>query len=227
MASGLYALTFPKPQGYVTNTGVLTEEQARGLARLSTELEQKTGIQCATVIMESIDDTPVEDAAQDLFKKWGIGKKGKDNGVLFLIALKEKKARIHVGYGLEGDLPDGKVGAILDKDVLPYFKKGEIEKGVISGHLALVTTLAKLHGVELTGVPKRQVSQKSDIPEWVQLLMLIALVLFLWKGRGWVFLPLIFMAGAGFGGRGRDGDSDGFGGFGGGDSGGGGASRGW
>jgi uncharacterized protein len=223
-----FSLTLPSPTGYVTDPShVLSEQQQKSLHRLSRELEQKTGIQAATLILADGEDTPVEDLAQTVFSTWKIGKKSKDNGVLFLVVLKQKKVRIHVGYGLEGDLNDGKAGELLDQAVLPYFKKGDIQTGVISGHVALAKTLAKAKGVELTGVPKQQYSNRSSIPEWVQFLMLIGLILFLWKGRGWVFLPLIFLGGAfGGGGRGRD-DSDSFGGFGGGDSGGGGSSRDW
>jgi len=91
------------------------------------------GIEMAVVVIRSLDGLSVEEVAERLFNRWGIGKKGKDNGLLFLWSTGDRKVRIEVGYGLEGVIPDGKAGAILDAYVIPRFRDGEFEDGVIAG----------------------------------------------------------------------------------------------
>ena len=97
------------------------------------EIQQSHGIEMAVVVVRSLDGLTIEDAAEQLFKLWGIGQKGKDNGLLFLWSTGDRKVRIEVGYGLEGVVPDGKAGAILDAYVVPKFKSGEFDEGVIAG----------------------------------------------------------------------------------------------
>ncbi len=79
--------------------------------------------------------------ATELFNKWGIGKKGKDNGVLFLISVGDRRVEIETGYGVEGILPDAKVGNIINTQIIPRFKKGDFEGGTLAGTKALVVIL--------------------------------------------------------------------------------------
>jgi uncharacterized protein len=85
------------------------------------------------VVVESLDGLSIEEFAEQLFNRWGIGKKNRDNGLLFLWSTGDRKVRVEVGYGLEGVLPDGKAGAILDSYVIPMFKAGEFDEGVVGG----------------------------------------------------------------------------------------------
>ena len=85
----------------------------------------------------------MEEAAVKLFELWGIGKKNKDNGLLLLWSTGDRRVRIEVGYGLEGALPDGKVGAILDTYVIPKFKAGDFDQGLIDGVDAVVARRAR------------------------------------------------------------------------------------
>lgn len=101
-------------------------------------VEKSHGIEMAVVVIRSLDGLTIEDAAEKLFKLWGIGKKGRDNGLLFLWSTGDRKVRVEVGYGLEGVLPDGKVGAILDNYVIPRFKANNFDGGVIDGVNALL-----------------------------------------------------------------------------------------
>ena len=218
--SPLLAFESPQTHGFVTDyAGVLSVEQQRDMTALSTELAQKTGIEVATLIVPSIGDTPVEDAAQTVFNAWKIGQKGKDNGILFFVSLKPRKMRIAVGYGLEGELPDSKAGRLLDDVVLPYARNNQLAQGVYAGHVLLLDQLAKAHHVGLTGAAKVKPQERRGIKS-SSLLRIVVFLGILWlifgRGRrgggggGW-WLPLMFMGG----------------GFGGGDSGGGGASRDW
>src|SRR5689334_9873608 len=108
-------------------TGALRAETVARLNQTIGEVERTSGIEMAVVVVRSLDGLTVEDAAEKLFKLWGIGKKDKDNGLLFLWSTGDRKVRVEVGYGLEGVLPDGKVGAILDSAVIPQFKAGEFD----------------------------------------------------------------------------------------------------
>ena len=102
------------------------------------DIQRTHGIEMAVVVVRSLDGLSIEEVAEKLFKLWGIGKKDRDNGLLFLWSTGDRKVRVEVGYGLEGVLPDGKVGAILDAYVIPRFKTGEFDAGIIAGVDAVV-----------------------------------------------------------------------------------------
>src|SRR4029077_3943304 len=103
-----------KPHGYVTDfAGALDPRGAQALEAYCAQLDAATGAQLAVVLVPTLDGEPIEDAAVRLFKEWDIGKKGKDEGILVLLAIKDRKQRAEVGYGLEGDIPDGYAGSVL------------------------------------------------------------------------------------------------------------------
>jgi uncharacterized protein len=118
--------------------GALRPETIAGLNTTIGELADTTGAEIAVVVIKSLDGLSVEEAAVKLFEMWGIGKKDQDKGLLFLWSTGDRRVRVEVGYGLEGALPDGKVGAILDTYVIPRFKAREFDQGVIDGIGALV-----------------------------------------------------------------------------------------
>jgi uncharacterized protein len=110
--------------------------RAETVARLNQsigDIERTHGIEMAVVVVRSLDGLSIEEFAEQLFNRWGIGKKHRDNGLLFLWSTGDRKVRVEVGYGLEGVLPDGKAGAILDAYVIPRFKAGEFDEGVMAG----------------------------------------------------------------------------------------------
>lgn len=100
--------------------------------------ERDTTSEIAIVVIRSLDGVTIEEAAVKLFEMWGIGKKNRDNGLLFLWSTGDRRVRVEVGYGLEGALPDGKVGAILDQYVIPRFKANQFDQGVLDGVSALI-----------------------------------------------------------------------------------------
>ena len=106
-------------QGYVNDfAGVLDPATVEGLTRLCTEVDQKARAQLAVVTIKSLEGDTVEDFANNLFKKWGVGYKGTDRGVMVLLAVGDHKYWTEVGYGLEPILPDGKVGG-FGRDMVP------------------------------------------------------------------------------------------------------------
>ncbi|NQY74038.1 MAG: TPM domain-containing protein, partial [Candidatus Margulisbacteria bacterium] len=112
VCNSVVALPFdaPKYQGFITDPGhILDLSQKQKLETLSQQIQLKTGAQVATAIVPEMGESwTIDEYANRLFEAWGIGQKGEDNGILFLIAIKEKKMRIEVGYGLEHIIPDGK-----------------------------------------------------------------------------------------------------------------------
>ena len=134
-----FAQEFPQPTGRLVNdfAGVLSPLAELQLENRLVQLEKDTTDELAVVTITSLGDESIETYAVGLFEKWGIGKKGKDNGVLFIMALEERKVRIEVGYGLEPVLTDGRAGRILDSEVVPSFREGDYETGIINGVAAI------------------------------------------------------------------------------------------
>lgn len=211
-----------KPSGFVTDdAGVLSPAEEQRLEALLSDLERATSHEVAVVTVRSLDGRPIEDAAVELFQAWGIGKRDRDNGVLFLVAPTERRMRIEVGYGLEDVLPDGKAGRIRDEHVLPPFRAGNVSGGVVGGAEAIVAALRGTDGAP----PRRDRRSGFELLFFLVVFAVVALrhpwlLLFMGRPRGrggW----------GGFGGSGGGWGGGGFGGFGGGRSGGGGASGGW
>jgi len=213
---------WPTPQGYVNDlANVIPADQSQTLEAFLTEVEQKTGAQISVVTTPSVEGADIDGAAVDLFKTWGIGKKGKDDGILILTSIQDHRVRIEVGYGLEAVVTDGQAGSIIRQYITPYFKQGDYGQGLTQGAAAVAQLVATSEGVTLDEQLQQPVSDDNDgNGSWIKIVIFIVLfILFsiLNNRRG-------FWGGGGFG---RGGGGGGFGGFGGGGSGGGGASGGW
>ncbi len=116
--------------------------RADTIARLNStigELERTNGVEMAVVVIRSLEGLSIEEAAVKLFDLWNIGKKSRDNGLLLLWSTGDRRLRVEVGYGLEGVLPDGKVGAILDAYVMPKFRSDQFDEGLLAGVDALLS----------------------------------------------------------------------------------------
>ncbi|OGO23892.1 MAG: hypothetical protein A2Z28_05140 [Chloroflexi bacterium RBG_16_51_9] len=164
-ASAVFAQDFPQPTGNLVNdfAGLLSPAGKAQLESRLLQLEKDTTDEVAVVTIASLEGDSVEDYASRLFEKWGIGKKGKDNGVLFLVAPTERQMWIEVGYGLEPVLTDGRAGRILDNEVLPSFRDGDYEAGITKGVIAIEGYLRK--GTPPTALeenPVRRVASKAD-----------------------------------------------------------------
>jgi uncharacterized protein len=227
-----------EPRGFVNDYAhVISPSEELQLDSIISELRQKTGAEMAVVTIQSLEGGNIDDFTNRLFERWGIGQKGKDNGLMFLCAMKERKMRIEVGYGLEGVIPDSKAGRIRREIITPYFKAGEPGEGIIAGVAALSREITgespPVH--EPTAEPDSSGSMFARIAALFGLVTILATIAQLGlavkrgKGsgnRGTVSPTDLFRGGYGGGGFGGGGYSGG-GGFGGGCSGGGGSSGGW
>ena len=227
----------PKPRGAVNDFAqVIPAPYARNMEDLARQVLEKTGTAIVVATLPTIGDQDPVEYANRLYGEWGIGKKGEDKGVLILLALRERRIRIETGYGVEGILPDGLVGAILDKDVLPYLKEGDYGRALDNAVAALSAVVAKDAGVTLTAPPegerphpvKRRPAKDLNLLHLIVLLAVLIPLLGTRQGRAMIPWIMLMFLGGGRGGGGFGGfGGGGFGGFGGGGSGGGGAGRGF
>ena len=213
---------------------VLSKETESRINRLSTELQSRTGAQIAVVTIRSLEGTPIEEFSLELFRKWGIGDRKKNNGVLILISVAEKRSRIEIGYGLEGALPDAKTGRIQDESMRSAIQAGDFNSAAMNGYLAVLQEVAKEYNLQLKANPRSSPRQRDTgidwdaLPWWAKLLLGIGIFLFLlidWFVLGGFFTRLFMMMALSGRGGGRGGGGWSGGGFGGGSGGGGGSSR--
>jgi len=145
-------VNLPDPTGFINDfANVLSPAVKNAMENLSKELKQKTGAEVVVVTVKSLNGMDYTDYSVRLFEKWGIGGKGKDNGILIFNAVDVRKIRIEVGYGLEGILPDGLVGEIRDKYLIPSLKQNDFDSGLSLGLAAVASIIAADAKVKLTG----------------------------------------------------------------------------
>jgi len=237
----------PMPRHYVEDyANVVDGSTERALNGILQELEQKTGVQYIVLTVETTSGAAIEQYSIELAEKWKLGQKGKDNGVLFTVAIRDRKYRFEVGYGLEGFLTDQFCGRVGREVLRPYMKRGDYSQGIYQANLRVIQKIAGNLGVTLSGMPKGVQSpgrRRHTAPccGTGMFLLVIFLLIFSGMGRGggggwWFFLPFMtggFRGSSGYGRSGSFGGGNfggGFGGFGGGMGGGfggGGASGGW
>lgn len=233
--------SIPKPNPprlVVDQAGVLHNYDAQTLERKLVALDDSTSNQIVVVIVNSLNDQPIEDVATNTFRDWGIGNKKTNNGILILVAVQDRKIRIEVGYGLEGAIPDIIANDIIQKDIKPAFRQGNY----IGGLNTAVDDLSKAAVGEYKVQREHKGRGSTGSPFLFFIILFIVILIVARGGRGgggsgggsdWI-TPMIIggmlgraSRGGGWSSGGSDWGGGGFGGFGGGSSGGGGASGSW
>jgi len=137
--SVILAAEYPSPVGFVNDfAGVLDSGTRTFLEAEIAGLKERSGAEISLVTVSTLAGDTIENYAVELFREWGIGERGKDNGLLFVVAPNEREVRIEVGYGLEGAVPDAEANRVIQKIVTPAFKEGNYPKGISEGVLALI-----------------------------------------------------------------------------------------
>ena len=219
------------PSQYVMDLAGIIDDAVK--SRLNSglrELEEKTTVQMVILTVTSLNGDSIEDVSIKTAEKWKLGQKGKDNGVLLLVSLQDRKYRFEIGYGLEQVLPDSLVGSIGRSYLVPNFRKGDYSSGIYSAAFAVMNAIAAAERVELSGTEAPEVNYRVK-PRKIGLLhkllilffLIVAVVIFIKNPS--LLLLLLFSSG-GRGGGGWSGGG-GFGGGGGGGFGGGGSSGDW
>jgi len=225
------------PSQYVVDLAKVID--ANTTARLNAmlkDLEAKTTAQVVVLTINSLDGEPIENFSHQTAVKWGIGQKGKDNGALITVAVKDRKYRIEVGYGLESTLPDSLVGSLGRQFLAPNFRKGDYAGGLLAAVQEIVNKISggkvdpkagggtpPYHG---ENVPKKKSASLNPLTLILLIIFMIMLLVVFILSRPWVWFFGGGWSGGGSGWSSGGGDSGGFSG-GGGDFGGGGASGDW
>lgn len=249
--STAHGAEYDQPQGYVSDFAGVVDAQSKGeLERFCKKFESASGVQLSFVTVPTLGDEPIEDFANNLARKWGVGQKGQNEGALILFAIQERRSRVEVGYGLEPYLTDGLVGSALrsNRDAL---RRGDYGGAFSNLARQFAAQISRGKGIQFNEDDPlvRKATHADEFGRYVPLLILLGAGVFIFlaargsrrSGRarrgigGGPFWGGPFLGGGGggwggggFGGSGSSGSSDsGFGGFGGGDFGGGGASDSW
>ncbi|MGV8878569.1 MAG: TPM domain-containing protein [Sphingobacteriaceae bacterium] len=240
------AQNFPdKPSTLVTDfTNTLSSQEKSALEQKLVAFDDSTSTQIAVVVLKSVGDYDIADYGVQLGRKWGIGQQGKNNGILLLVALGDRKVTIQTGYGAEGALPDVITKEIIENDIKPPFKQGNYYAGLDAG----TSSLMKYIKGEYKSDRKRQKNNGGgSIPIVLIIIIVIMIIIFRNSGGGgnqiigrrgsaspfwWLLMGSAMgrgSSGGGWGGfsGGSGGGGGGFGGFGGGSFGGGGSSGSW
>ena len=236
---------FPPLTGRVVdNAHILSADTAQKLDSKLAQLEATTGHQLVVATVPDLQGVEIEDYGYQLGRAWALGKKGVNDGVILLVAPKERKVRIEVGYGLEPVLTDALTSVILTTKVLPQFKAGRMEQGVVDGAEAIVQQLAlPADQAQAVASQAAQPVKPQRGPSSAHIPIVFIIIVIFWvlsgilrlggrRGRGgggmWWLLPLLLSSsGRRGGGDWGGGGGGGFGGGGGGSFGGGGSSGSW
>jgi len=224
LATSYAALSFPALTGRVVDdAGILSASTRDTLTTLLAEHEQQTKNQVVVVTLKSLQGTTIEQYGYQLGRAWGIGVKGKNNGALLIISPSTHDVRIEVGYGLEGVLTDAQSKLIIENVMLPRFRKGDYDGGVLDGTITMLQALGGHPSAGVTPIPAAD--ERPDDSGGGFHIPVFVIVIVLWLIFGRFFWPLFFLGGLGGWGRGGFGGGGfgGFGGSGGGFSGGGGS----
>src|SRR5215218_152914 len=161
------ALDFPALTGRVVDeANILTATTRASLEQKLADLETRTTNQLVVVTLKSLEGTTIEDFGVQLGRRWQIGQRGKNNGVLLIVAPTEHKVRIEVGYGLEGTLTDAVTRLIIENSIVPRFRANDVPGGIVRG----VDDIIDL----LTGDPeewKRRAAKRPEAADWVTILL--------------------------------------------------------
>lgn len=232
-----YPKQFDPPRLVSDYVNVLSTDQQASLEAKLLGFNDTSSTQVAVVIIASTEGNDIAQYSTELYNNWGVGQKGKDNGVLFLVASEDHKTFIATGYGVEDVLPDAICKRIIDRDIIPAFKQGDYNGGINAGVDKIIGyTTGKFHADDTDLEPQAQPSAHRIgntmfiILIFGFIILMVILSIFRGGGGGTTYYGGGyrgggFFGGGGFGGGG--GGGGGFGGFGGGSSGGGGAGGSW
>lgn len=232
-------VTVPEaPSGYVNDlAGLMRPADRDSVNAFARDLDRKTTAQVAVVTVRTTRPEPIQAFSVRLFDEWKIGREGKDNGVLILVAVDDREAWITTGYGIEGIIPDIVANRIVTDLMVPSFRQGNYSEGILNASVAVISLIAKDYGVEVTGQEDRVHETVAREGSGLEILFTLLFFVLIFGMRSGLFG--YFLLGSVVGGRRRGGywygtgsgshggAFGGFGGFGGGMTGGGGGGGGW
>ena len=192
--STAFALTTVSPtENFYINdyANILSNETEKYILEHSVSLANATKAQIVVVTIPSLNGENLEEYSTALFRKFGIGDKDENNGLLLLLALEERKMRVEVGYGLEGLLPDGKTGRFQDDYMIPYFRNDDFDEGMLNGYKAFFQEIANYY--EYDGNVDEPTSNDSEDDD-----IIMAIITIIQLGM-WIFIIYLMINKAGSG----------------------------
>jgi uncharacterized protein len=166
------ALEIPKLQARVTDlAGLLTPEEISGLEEKLKRFEASDSTQIAVLIMPSLEGEVLEDFAGRVAEAWRLGQKGRDNGILLFIAMRERQVRIEVGYGLEGNLTDARSRRIIENEIVPNFRRQQYYQGVEACTEAIIQTVRGVY--QPISRPLTESRRQHDSGNWYNFLIFL------------------------------------------------------
>jgi len=145
-------IQLPNPNNYFyvyDEAGIIDSDTANYMIETNEQLYEKTGAQIVVAVINSLQDRTEQEFANALFRQWQIGSKERNNGVLILIAPNEQRLWIEIGYGLEGALPDGRVGEIRDQQMFPHFREGDFNQGILNGFNTILSSVVNEYNLDM------------------------------------------------------------------------------
>jgi len=241
-----FAQDFPEKPNTLVNdyANVLSADQKQQLETKLVSFNDSSSTQIAIAILKSVGDYDINEYAVELGRKWGVGQSGKNNGIMIVVAVGDRKISIQTGYGLEGALPDIYAKRIIDNDIKPNFRAGNYYAGLDEG----TTSIIKYTKGEYKNDSPKTSSKKGGGGGSIVIIIIIVIVIIIIMRKGGgggseviggrgasnaLFWAMLFGSGGGgrssggWGGGSSGGGGGGFGGFGGGNFGGGGSSGSW
>ena len=195
----------PQPRQYVEDqAGIISGDYRQRLNGLLQEVERKTGIQFIILTVQTTRPLSIERYSIEVAEHWKLGRKDRDDGFLFTVAVQDRAFRFEVGYGLEGFLTDQFCGQVGREVLIPMMRQNRYSEGIYQATLALTDRIARQYNVVLTGMPDHYTNPVSQVPPVSPLCSLLpVIILFVVfmtaAGRGSMFWPLWFLLGHSFG----------------------------
>jgi uncharacterized protein len=197
------SVTVPTLNGHINDYAhVLSDETIAKLEQLLQQHEQNTSNQIVVLTINSLEGEQIEEKANEIFNTWQLGQKNKNNGVLLLVAIEDRKMRIEVGYGLEASLTDAHSSRIIRNELVPYFKQFSYDEGITAGVTAIIGAIQGTYSAEDPGFWETLISYEGvPFPEgllvggFVMFILLIftSLAVLTEGAAGW-FLFLFLLA---------------------------------
>src|SRR6266852_1122546 len=174
-----------KPEGYVSDFGHVIDAQSKAaLEQYCTRVEQVAGAEMALVTIPTLEGEPIEDVANTIFRAWGVGHKGKNDGIMLLLVIGDRRSRLEVGYELEPILPDGFAGSIL-REMRPALRQKQYGDALIAAAQTIGSTIAKAKNVSLDAqLPRRVRPATRDSIPWLPLIVGLFFVVWLLRAAG-------------------------------------------
>ena len=180
MSISALAIDLPDPStDFFVNdfADVIDKETEEELQMIGESLYKQTTAQVVVVTVESLDGYDVEEYALELGREWGVGSEENDNGVVLLLSESDRKVTIQIGYGLEGCLPDGKTGRILDEYAIPYFSNDDFSTGLAEAYKVIVSVVCDEFGIVLENYNLNEYEDYYDETLDDDLLLIIVIML--------------------------------------------------